>query len=321
MKHPRVNLNPESAESASQQSSNSHFGRFAEFGVHPLGCPPSENTLKRGHQTPLACQNENCCQPGVSTFKWFWHGARFLAPALALCLWAGCGKPAPKAANTGKAAANAPVKTAATNAVTMATNTNPFLSAFLVPTNSPKDGRDPFFPVSIRTVEATKPRSKSKEGQKTVETAPEGILDVFITPTRPPTAIINHHTFFKGDVANITLGNARVPVTCLDISGGLAAVLIDGHRRELYSGKQFASVQGKNLELLASLKLEHISPPPNRLAMINGRTFSVGETGPIRLPDGTNSISLKCEEIRNDSVVVVIDGERHILPPPAETPR
>jgi len=25
---------------------------FAEFGVHPLGCQMSPNTLKRGHQTP-----------------------------------------------------------------------------------------------------------------------------------------------------------------------------------------------------------------------------------------------------------------------------
>jgi HAD superfamily hydrolase (TIGR01509 family) len=43
--------------------SNSHFGEFAEFGVHPLGCPPRANMLKRGHQTPVACQNENGCPP------------------------------------------------------------------------------------------------------------------------------------------------------------------------------------------------------------------------------------------------------------------
>jgi amino acid adenylation domain-containing protein len=33
-------------------SSDSHSGELA-FGVHPLGCPPPANTLKRGHQTPL----------------------------------------------------------------------------------------------------------------------------------------------------------------------------------------------------------------------------------------------------------------------------
>ena len=34
--------------------------RPARFGVHPLGCPRSANTLKRGHQTALDRQNENC---------------------------------------------------------------------------------------------------------------------------------------------------------------------------------------------------------------------------------------------------------------------
>jgi hypothetical protein len=277
MNYSRANhFDPEPAQSASQ---------CAEFGVHPLGCPR------------------------VSTSKWFWPGARFLVPVLALCLWAGCGKPAPKAAGAGKAATNPPPKTGPTNAVNAATTTNnPFLSVFVVPTNPPKDGRDPFFPVSSRSVEVSKP--KSREKQKTAETGPEGVLDVFVTPTRPPTAIINHHTFFKGDVADIIIGNSRVPVSCIDVVNGMAEVMIDGHRRQLYSGRQLASFREKNLDLRAGLKLELISPPPNRMAMINGRTLGVGETATIRLLDGTNSVSLKCEEIRNDSVVVIIDGEQ-----------
>ncbi len=40
--------------------SNSHFGEDAEFGVHPLGCPTPENTLKRGHQTAVTFQSEDC---------------------------------------------------------------------------------------------------------------------------------------------------------------------------------------------------------------------------------------------------------------------
>jgi ppGpp synthetase/RelA/SpoT-type nucleotidyltranferase/predicted NUDIX family NTP pyrophosphohydrolase len=36
------------------------------FGVHPLGCPPPPNTLKRGHQTPEAGQNEDDCSGPVS---------------------------------------------------------------------------------------------------------------------------------------------------------------------------------------------------------------------------------------------------------------
>jgi len=34
-------------------NSNSHFGGFAAFGVHPLGCQTPPNTLKRGHQTRM----------------------------------------------------------------------------------------------------------------------------------------------------------------------------------------------------------------------------------------------------------------------------
>jgi hypothetical protein len=36
---------------------------FAAFDVHPLECPPSANTLKRGHQTLSASQEENRCRP------------------------------------------------------------------------------------------------------------------------------------------------------------------------------------------------------------------------------------------------------------------
>ncbi len=47
--------------SAAVTSDNSHFGEDAEFGVHPLGCPTRENTLKRGHQTLGTSQKEDCC--------------------------------------------------------------------------------------------------------------------------------------------------------------------------------------------------------------------------------------------------------------------
>src|SRR5262249_5015991 len=48
--------------------SNSHFGLAPPCGVHALACFRRDqrsrsrpNTLKRGHQTPPAKQNENCC--------------------------------------------------------------------------------------------------------------------------------------------------------------------------------------------------------------------------------------------------------------------
>jgi AraC-like DNA-binding protein len=42
-----------SPHSVRQGSSNSHFAGLTAFGVHPSGCLPPVNTLKRGHQTRL----------------------------------------------------------------------------------------------------------------------------------------------------------------------------------------------------------------------------------------------------------------------------
>jgi len=41
--------------------SNSHLGAPDPFGVHPLGCPQSTNTLKGGHQTSHGRHSENGC--------------------------------------------------------------------------------------------------------------------------------------------------------------------------------------------------------------------------------------------------------------------
>ena len=48
---------------------------------------------------------------------------------------------------------------------------------------------------------------------------------------------------------------------------------------------------------------------PRRTAMINGRTFEIGESGEVRLPSGTKLL-IKCEEIKVDSVIISVDGQR-----------
>jgi hypothetical protein len=59
--------------------------------------------------------------------------------------------------------------------------------------------------------------------------------------------------------------------------------------------------------------LNGITPSgPRRTAMINGRTFETGETGEIKLPTGAK-VMIKCEEIRNDSVIIILDGQRREL--------
>jgi protein disulfide-isomerase len=57
----------------------------------------------------------------------------------------------------------------------------------------------------------------------------------------------------------------------------------------------------------AELALKGISGPPNRrLALINNETLGAGETGKVRL--GKTEVKVRCEEIREDSVIVTIDG-------------
>lgn len=45
----------------------------------------------------------------------------------------------------------------------------------------------------------------------------------------------------------------------------------------------------------------------NRLAIINGQTLAVGESAQIRLAE--SQVKVRCEEIREDSVVVTVDGK------------
>jgi len=55
--------------------------------------------------------------------------------------------------------------------------------------------------------------------------------------------------------------------------------------------------------------LNGITSPPRRTAMINGRTFEPGEEGEIRFASG-NRTMIKCEEIRADSAIIVVAGQR-----------
>ena len=62
----------------------------------------------------------------------------------------------------------------------------------------------------------------------------------------------------------------------------------------------------------ASFVLNGITSPPKRTAMINGRTFEAGEEGEVKLPGG-GKVLIKCEEIRGDSAVINVNGQRREL--------
>ena len=62
----------------------------------------------------------------------------------------------------------------------------------------------------------------------------------------------------------------------------------------------------------AVLVLNGITGPPKRLAMINGKTFGVGEEGEVRLPSGSK-ILVKCVEVGDKSAVIEVGGKRREL--------
>jgi hypothetical protein len=59
----------------------------------------------------------------------------------------------------------------------------------------------------------------------------------------------------------------------------------------------------------SSFVLNGITSPPRRTAMINGRTFEPGESGEVKLPNGSKAL-IKCEQIGNESAVILINGQR-----------
>ena len=61
-----------------------------------------------------------------------------------------------------------------------------------------------------------------------------------------------------------------------------------------------------------SFVLNGITSPPRRTAMINGRTFEPGEEGEVRMPSG-GKILIKCEEIKADSAIITVGGQRREL--------
>jgi hypothetical protein len=62
----------------------------------------------------------------------------------------------------------------------------------------------------------------------------------------------------------------------------------------------------------SSIVLNGITSPPKRTAMINGRTFEAGEEGEVKLAGGGKAL-IKCEEIRADSAIIVVNGQRREL--------
>ena len=105
-------------------------------------------------------------------------------------------------------------------------NTNaPGKSVFVQPTN-PNEGRDPFFPNSMRPYQDFVPKHNSVESTAL-------LIKGFSEIAGHRYVIINNHTFGEGDEGDVITPGGRVHVHCLTV--GLDTVLVetDGSRHLL----------------------------------------------------------------------------------------
>jgi hypothetical protein len=126
--------------------------------------------------------------------------------------------------------ARADVSTNDTQAVTNETHVAP-LSVFTQP-SSPKDGRDPFFPASLRPyASAVVPNAPTTDLTSLVLQGTSG------TPEHR-LVIINKVTFGVGDEAEVSTAQGRIRIHCLAITDDAAVVEAGGVRQILrYGGK------------------------------------------------------------------------------------
>jgi hypothetical protein len=99
-------------------------------------------------------------------------------------------------------------------------------SIFNQPT-SPKDGRDPFFPSSMRLFASmVVPASKTKDLSSLVIRGKSGTSD-------HPLVIINEVTFAEGDERDVITPDGRIHIHCLQIIGDLVVIEANGQRHQL----------------------------------------------------------------------------------------
>jgi hypothetical protein len=101
----------------------------------------------------------------------------------------------------------------------------PEKSAFTMPTN-PHEGRDPFFPESMR------PYEDSPASQKRIEETTFTVRGLSVENGRAM-VIINNHTFAIGDEGDVLSGGRRVHIRLAEIRPNAVIIEANGVRREI----------------------------------------------------------------------------------------
>jgi len=92
---------------------------------------------------------------------------------------------------------------------------------------SPKDGRDPFFPSSMRLfASAVIPKASTTDLNSLVIRGKSGAMD-------HPLVIINDVTFAVGDERDVITPQGRIRIRCLQIVGDLAVIEANGQHHQL----------------------------------------------------------------------------------------
>ncbi|MGH7952994.1 MAG: hypothetical protein ACREFE_13910 [Limisphaerales bacterium] len=101
-------------------------------------------------------------------------------------------------------------------------------SVFEMPAN-PGEGRDPFFPSSLRPYASSAPAAPVPR-----EDASALVVKGISYSRNKFYAIINDHTFAAGDEWEVTTSQGHTHVRCLEINGNSVLVEVDGKRYELH---------------------------------------------------------------------------------------
>jgi hypothetical protein len=99
-------------------------------------------------------------------------------------------------------------------------------SVFVIPAN-PKEGRDPFFPASLR------PYEHAQAAQPHTVEISSLVLKGISGPPDNRLAIINNRTFAIGDEQDLVTAQGRIRIRCVEINANSVIIESGGQRQEL----------------------------------------------------------------------------------------